>query len=418
MADTFANQKTIYIHKEKCTKDFLQVQNDHWRYAGKILKYGTFKLYLELAGNNDGFKYRISKAGSETNLGISKNVYYRAVEELIEKGYLVEANGNMYDFYTVPYKGQNQNNISPVEGTPNENSPLQGTHSCPVEGNFNSPVEGTIPLEGTPCPVEGTKESLRRDNLSRVRVENIDSSRLIDSSILDGHPSDSLDGNFVSSERHPSGSLEHPTDAASLEAKPEQKKKAKQKKKKDRVREPNELSIEEKEEITKLYYEIPYQEIYERMNLRYNSLQYEDIERFKKEVAEYKKNMEKNILVSQLENQPDKLEKIAKYSECSVDEAKENIVKFKLDPDMLIDCFDGDDGGIYKRDYWLKESSNYTHWEWIAGCYNLQYNSSLNGNRVTSNRFNSSVKTENSSVLDKDIDDMTDDDIVALIDSW
>lgn len=172
MADTFANQKIVYIHKEKCANDFLQVKNDYWRYASKVLKYGTFKLYLELAGNSDGFKYRLSKVGSENNLGISKNVYYRAVEELIEKGYLVEASGNTYNFYTVPYKGQNQDDTSPLQGTP----------SSPVEGTVNN----ICPVEGTHIPLEGTVESRRRDKLSRVRVENIDK-YIINNIDKDGH---------------------------------------------------------------------------------------------------------------------------------------------------------------------------------------------------------------------------------------
>lgn len=402
MADTFANQKTVCIHKDKCDKNFLQIQNEHWRYAGRELKYGTFKLYLELAGNNNGFKYRLSKSGSETNLGISKNVYYRAVEELIEKGYLVEANGNTYDFYTVPYKGQNQDDTCPVEGTPtsplqgtldenspvegtanSKSSPLQGTPNCPLEGNLNSPVEGNSPLQGTPCPVEGTVESRRRDNLSRVRVENIDSIDNLYSNLdRDGYPLGSLDGNFVSLERHPSGSSEHPSDAASLKAKPEQTEQ-KQSNRKGKYRVPEELTIDEKIRLCEMYQTVSYKDIYEDPDLRIRrgSVTREKMEEIKAEVEEYNRDESRRSIVSYLNDNAYMLDKLSDSLGCSREDVRDNVSSLGMSPDGLMACVANDTSGVYSMEYWEKNEKSrgqYSeYWDWVHDMYKINVDSAL-----------------------------------------
>lgn len=252
-----------------------------------------------------------------------------------------------------------------------------------------------------------------------------------------------LDGNFVSSNAHPSGSLEHPSDAepsakatAQPSAVPETKeKKTGQKKKKDKKREPEDLSIQEKEEIAKAYRSktMEYPDIYKHYNLRDRSLNYDKIVEFEAEIVEDKKNKEKNIIVSQLESQPDKLAKLSEYSECSIEEVKENVSKFRLNVDMLIDCFEGDSGYIYEHDYWLENSPKCPYWKWVADCYDLQYHASLgSGSVVGSSSY--SIKTEDfddviddadlinaddaDSIENVDYNSMTDEQLSKLIDSW
>ena len=99
--ETYINQKIIAIKKTKPVEDFLTVSNDDWTNAAKdISTYGAFKLYLYLASNNDGFRMALSQKAASRTLGISKATYHRAVDELINKKYLVELENNNYNFYT------------------------------------------------------------------------------------------------------------------------------------------------------------------------------------------------------------------------------------------------------------------------------------------------------------------------------
>ena len=104
----YKNQKLIIVKKSACDNNFLQVNNDEWSYACKELKDSTFKLYIYLASNRNGYQIALSPAAANNATGISKKSYYRAVDELLEKGYLVKFDsdnkvGNEgYYFYTMP----------------------------------------------------------------------------------------------------------------------------------------------------------------------------------------------------------------------------------------------------------------------------------------------------------------------------
>ena len=95
--ETYANQKVIVIDKPKYKKDFLQVGNKEWQEAAKNIKqYGTFKLYLYLASNNNEFIIALSQKAVQNATGISRETYHRAVDELISQGYLVQDRENGY----------------------------------------------------------------------------------------------------------------------------------------------------------------------------------------------------------------------------------------------------------------------------------------------------------------------------------
>ena len=99
---TYANQKVIKINKDKCTNDFLQINNAEWHEAVKALSSSAFILYLYLASNNDGFRIALSQKAVENATGLSKASYHRAFEELFNAGYLILEEGNLYSFTTVP----------------------------------------------------------------------------------------------------------------------------------------------------------------------------------------------------------------------------------------------------------------------------------------------------------------------------
>ena len=86
---TFENQKIIHINKN-IKDNFLQIPNQDWMESARMIKaYGTFKLYLYLSSNMDGFNLALSRVAVVNKLGISENTYHKAVRELIDMKYLV-----------------------------------------------------------------------------------------------------------------------------------------------------------------------------------------------------------------------------------------------------------------------------------------------------------------------------------------
>lgn len=97
------NQKIVKINKPQYTDSFLTVGIDEWQKAYQELRQpSAFALYLYLAGNRDGFSLELSQEAIKNSLGISKSTYHRAIDELIDKGYLAEVSGNLLEFYTSP----------------------------------------------------------------------------------------------------------------------------------------------------------------------------------------------------------------------------------------------------------------------------------------------------------------------------
>ena len=95
---TYANQKIIHIQKSQYEKNYLQVGNDEWQKASRILTYAAFKLYLYLADNKDGYDLALSQKAVENAIGISKATYHTAVQELESRGYISCKQGNIYEF--------------------------------------------------------------------------------------------------------------------------------------------------------------------------------------------------------------------------------------------------------------------------------------------------------------------------------
>lgn len=98
---TYPNQKIIHINKET-SSNFLQVDKDAWMNASENLTYNAFRVYLYLAGNQNGFDLALSKKAIQAEIKMHDNTYKKVIKELQETGYLVQKQGNIYDFFTVP----------------------------------------------------------------------------------------------------------------------------------------------------------------------------------------------------------------------------------------------------------------------------------------------------------------------------
>ena len=101
---SFANQRTVTIHKPPYSRNFVQVDIDDWQEAYAKLTKSGFGLYLYCCGNKDDFKLELSSAAVQNALHISDSSYRRAVEELLKYGYFIPKNksNTKFDFFTTP----------------------------------------------------------------------------------------------------------------------------------------------------------------------------------------------------------------------------------------------------------------------------------------------------------------------------
>lgn len=122
------NQKAIRIMtKEKCDKDNLYacINLEAIEAAMAALDGNCFKLWLYLAKNQSGYEFGLSQKDCE-KYGLKKDAYQRAVNVLIEKGYLteIELYPNLvgYAFTEKPATGCRENQL-PVDGKTGYASP-------------------------------------------------------------------------------------------------------------------------------------------------------------------------------------------------------------------------------------------------------------------------------------------------------
>lgn len=100
---TVENQKIIIVSKELSDKEhpYSIINLSAAEAAGSTLNGNEFKLWFYIAKNQNEYTFALSKADFCRKMNVSSSTYYRAVDSLIEKGYLVqkEENSNTYCFY-------------------------------------------------------------------------------------------------------------------------------------------------------------------------------------------------------------------------------------------------------------------------------------------------------------------------------
>ena len=258
-----------------------------------------------------------------------------------------------------------------------------------------------------------------KDNLKENLKSNLENGKEKDGNLvsLEGHPSGIPDGNFVPSDAHPSGSPEHPSDAASLKAKPEQTEQLRSKSNKKSAAEKENtlltLSIEDLERIQYLYRNrlMEYPEMYEEFNLKRSSLGKDIIEKEIPKIIEEKK---RKAMADYLDSDLSLIRKISQYSNCSESEVKDSMVRLGIQPDNLIACFeDSDCGHMYKKKYWedndFANGSYADYWDWVKVVYDLNVDGVLKRRSTSFDVAN--VVVENDGVDDAYVDDVVDDDI-------
>lgn len=89
----YPNQKQVTIQKVPIKKKddyFLMIQKDALEKAAQELDAGPFKLYIYLSNNMNGFSLNLSQIAVERSFGIKKNQFYKAIDKLIDAGYLYQ----------------------------------------------------------------------------------------------------------------------------------------------------------------------------------------------------------------------------------------------------------------------------------------------------------------------------------------
>ncbi len=178
---TAPKQKVVTIRKTACDKSniYATINVESARKASQNLTDNARLLWMYLAMNADGYTFALSNTAVAEQWNMERKRYNKAVNELLEKGYLVHMGGKNYDFIECP-----EGSIVPKEdiamsqnGT--MNSPIQDIHCPKMEhsiaqnGTFNVPKrDNQLSQNGTRNTINTTIDNIK-DNI-RDR-ESIDS---------------------------------------------------------------------------------------------------------------------------------------------------------------------------------------------------------------------------------------------------
>ena len=109
---TYPNQRVVNIHREAAKSDFLGIKNQNWQAAARDLGAHALMLYMYLAANADGFNLALSPAAVRQATGMPRSTYQDQFIKLIDKGYLVQGSGNVYNFFETPQPSHASNQVS------------------------------------------------------------------------------------------------------------------------------------------------------------------------------------------------------------------------------------------------------------------------------------------------------------------
>ena len=111
---TVPNQKVVSISKAACNDAarenyYAKINLQAMGAAAQALEAGAFKLWVYFAKNQNGYQFALSSKEVEASFGMKIKQYNNAVDQLIEKGYLVRGEGNYYTFCEIPVNTKEDN---------------------------------------------------------------------------------------------------------------------------------------------------------------------------------------------------------------------------------------------------------------------------------------------------------------------
>ena len=162
---TVPNQRTVRIHRERATANFLGIKNENWQAASRDLGAHGLQLYLYLASNADNYTLALSPVAVRQAIGLKRSTYHDKFHELEEKGYLVNTHGNTFEFYEVPQAAAQTKNSMTVDGLDFEEYPSSDTPIC---SNGQGMLSDNIEINNRDSM---TDSSINKDNESVRRME-------------------------------------------------------------------------------------------------------------------------------------------------------------------------------------------------------------------------------------------------------
>lgn len=121
------NQKVVEIHKVNPKKGKI-LDIDSNKQALKDLSLAAYALYMHFVLNIPGYQEALSVKSLIESTALSTKTYYKAVNELIEKQYLVKESNKFFSEYYAFYENpnlsvsQSASTKSTPEGEPNSDS--------------------------------------------------------------------------------------------------------------------------------------------------------------------------------------------------------------------------------------------------------------------------------------------------------
>ena len=126
-ATTYPNQRMVNVHRETPRSNFLGIKNENWQAASRDLGPHALRLYLYLAANADNYTFALSPEAIRQAIGTPRSTYHDQFKKLVEKGYLVQSNGNTFEFYERP---QFEKRTQPGVGLNFDECPSHDIHIC------------------------------------------------------------------------------------------------------------------------------------------------------------------------------------------------------------------------------------------------------------------------------------------------
>lgn len=99
--NTVANQKTITTKSAKHDQEniYAKINIEAMEKAMTLLSSNGFKIWCYMAKNQNNYTFALSCVDACRFCKMTKPTYLKCVQELIDTGYLINTEGNHYDFY-------------------------------------------------------------------------------------------------------------------------------------------------------------------------------------------------------------------------------------------------------------------------------------------------------------------------------
>lgn len=154
------NQNFIVIHRDYPKKDFLQIKNENWQNVLKQTQedYPALALYLYLAANANNWKLELSPQAIQNAIGMPRSTYYKKMQLLKEKGYIMEKQGNVLEFYEVPQKQ------SVKSGLPEKQQNFSEEQQNPQQRQDDLPQKQNLPQQNIEIDNKYTDNIDNRNN--------------------------------------------------------------------------------------------------------------------------------------------------------------------------------------------------------------------------------------------------------------